>query len=277
MTAAPLPAHLMQLGSDPSLLGRELIAEITHAIVEHPRSQQVALGPSEIGHPCARRIGYKYLGHQEHVGEPNWKATVGTALHSWLEGVMDQTNLRLSGGLTGQERFLIESDVVAGTINGQPLGGHCDLYDRVTATVVDWKSVGPTQLKKYKSKGPGDQYRIQAHLYGRGWQNQGLPVERVAVMFLPRNGELRESYYWSETYDEQIALAALQRAEGIAITTAALGDASLPLLGTADAFCSLCPFFAARSTDLSAGCPGDPASHSRPAINPDAPAFGYVK
>src|SRR6202007_2411815 len=94
---------------------------------------------------------------------------------------------------------------------------------RVTGTVVDWKSVGPTQLTKYKAKGPGGQYRAQAHLYGRGWARRGQDVRHVAVMFLPRNGELREAYFWSEPYDEQVAIQALQRLEGIPLTARALG------------------------------------------------------
>lgn len=272
----PLPAPLTQHGSDPTLLGKELLAEISRSIDEHPRSQQVAIGPSEVGHPCARRIGYKLLNYPERSSEPNWKATVGTYAHAGLEQVMDNANVRLAEGMTGQERFLIEEDLVCGTIGDQLLTGHCDLYDRVTDTVVDWKTVGPAQLKKYKAHGPGDQYRVQAHIYGRGWALRGFPVQRVAVMFLPRNGELRESYWWTEDYDEQVAVSAIARVTGIKLTTDALGPAALPMLGTADAYCNRCPFFAARSTDLTAGCPGDPSSQTHPHVDPAAPAFGYV-
>jgi hypothetical protein len=84
-------------------------------------------------------------------------------------------------------------------------------------------------------------------------------------MFLPRNGELREAVWWSEPYDEQIALDALARADGIHTLTAALGHESLPLLGTADAFCRMCPYYLAGSTDLTQGCPGDPGSARPPA------------
>lgn len=263
MTLAPLPAHLTQHGSDPNLLKDELLGLIRKAIEYHPRSQQVALGPSEVGHPCARRLGYKMLCFDENPGEPNWKATVGTAVHSWLEEVM-------AGDNAGAEdpRWVVEQTVSCGELGGQDLTGHCDLYDRVTGTVVDWKTVGPTQLKKYKSKGPGAQYRAQAHLYGRGWARRGENVQRVAVMFLPRDGALADAYYWSEAYDEQIALDALNRANATHAITHALGNAALPLLATADAFCSMCPFHKRDSTDLVSGCPGDPAAqrYSPPAL-----------
>jgi hypothetical protein len=252
----PLPVELTQYGSDPDLLRGELLDIITRAIDDHPRSQQVELGPSEIGHTCARRIGYAMLGHPEKPGEPNWKATVGTAVHAWLEEQMLGDNRTRSDQPT---RWLTEMTVVVGELGGVPISGHCDLFDRVTGTVVDWKCVGPTQLKRYKSKGPGEQYRRQAHLYGRGWVQRGQAVEHVGVMFLPRDGALRDAYYWHEPYDEQVAIDTLQRAEGIVQATRALGPAALAILPTADAFCSMCPFYKARSTDLSQGCPGDPA------------------
>ena len=272
-----LPVHLSQRGLDPDLAGDHLLHLVREAITNHPRSQQVRIGPSEIGHPCARRIGYKMLGHPEREGEPNWKATVGTALHSWLEGVLDQANIDYEQRTkSGQERYYTEQRVTVGQILGTDIDGSCDVYDRVTATVVDWKSVGPTQLTKYKRFGPGDQYRSQAHLYGRGWQARGLPVDNVMVVFLPRNGELAETHIWHEPYSEQVALDALQRANGIALTTQALGPAALTQLPTADEYCHMCSYFLAGSTDLAKGCPGDPGSTASKPINNSGPAFGAV-
>jgi hypothetical protein len=171
--------------------------------------------------------------------------------------VLDNANMNFElRTRSGQERFYTEQRVTVGQILGRDIDGSCDVYDRCTATVVDWKSVGPSQLAKYRRLGPGNQYRVQAHLYGRGWRNRGLPVDYVMVVFLPRNGELAETYIWFEPYDEQVARDALERATGIALATQALGTGALTHLATADAWCHLCPYFVARSTDLTAGCPG---------------------
>lgn len=265
MSYDALPAHLNQRGQDPAHTAEHLMHLITDAISNHPRSLQRQIGPSEIGHPCPRRIGYKMLGKGERQGEPNWKATVGTALHSWLEHVLDAANVNYEARTaSGQERFYLEQRVTVGQILGRDIDGSCDVYDRATATVVDWKSVGPTQLAKYKRFGPGDQYRAQAHLYGRGWRARGLPVDTVMVVFLPRNGELAETYIWHEPYNEDVAVAALQRATGIALATQTLGTDALGHLATADAFCHRCPYFLAHSTDLKAGCPGDDGRVTRP-------------
>jgi hypothetical protein len=261
----PLPVHLSERGSPAADLGKLLRAVITDSINNHPRSLQERIGPSEVGHPCARRIGYKLLNQPERASEPNWKATVGTAAHDWLEDVFNRHNIEWEmGNEGGQERWYTEHRVTVGQILGQDIDGSCDLYDRVTATVIDWKTVGPSQLIKYKRMGPGDQYRAQAHLYGRGWVARGLPVDTVMIAFLPRNGELAETHIWHEQYDEQVALDALQRANGIALATQALEHKALAQLPTADAWCHLCPYFKAQSTNLHAGCPGDAERATRP-------------
>lgn len=254
-----LPPHLRLFGSSPDLVAKEYLHVISDGITNQPRSLQKAIGPSEIGAPCARRLGYKLLGLPERDQPPNWKATVGTGAHMWLETAFDADNLRIAQA-EGQERWLVETRVSVGEVNGVEITGSCDLYDRWTGTVIDHKTVGPTQLRKYRTSGPGDQYRVQAHLYGRGWIRKGLPVTTVAVAFLPRNGELAEAHIWHEPYNEQIAIDALQRLTGIDLACRALGPAALAALPTADQYCGLCPHFKAGSPDLASGCPGDPGA-----------------
>lgn len=253
---AGLP-DISQRGGDPRELAGELLWIIENAITTMPRSQQERLGPSEIGIPCARRIGYRLAGVEESNtgrGVP-WKPTIGTAVHDWLKEVFRRTN-RVLGEAEAGPRFLLEWKVIVGQILGDDIDGSCDLYDRVTCTVVDWKIVGAEQLRKYKKEGPGEQYRTQGHAYGRGWVARGLPVDHVAVMFLPRDRELKEAHYWTEPYDERIALRALSRVEGITKLVRAMGPAAMPLLPTAEAWCQFCPYFLPASTELAEACPG---------------------
>lgn len=277
MTVTAMPAHLMRRGQ-PDALGKELLAIITDAIVNQPRSLQTKIGPSEVGHPCARRIGYKLL-NAPHVnrgqGVP-WKPFVGTAVHAQLEdvfGTYDHT--RAIASPAGYEpRWLTEMKVDVGVLGGGPddvIEGSCDLYDRMTATVIDWKVVGPAPLKSYRASGPGQQYRSQAHLYGRGWGRRGLPVDTVMIVFLPRNDELHGTYVWHERYDEQVAIDALNRATGIKAVIDAFGNRSMHLLPTADAWCFRCPYYRSGSIDLSSGCPGDPG-----AARSHTPALGMA-
>ena len=257
-------------------LKNEILQTIINALKNSPRSLQKALGPSEISIPCTRLIGYKLLGIPERERVVNWKAAVGTGGHLLMEDIFDAYNLANEQYLNGQERFYIETRVNIGEINGEPITGKADVYDRVTATVVDWKFPGPSMLEGYRRKGPGQQYRGQAHGYGRGFVRAGLPVERVMIIFLPRHGELDDCYVWSEPYDEQVALNALQRVEGVDHATKALGVAALELLPTDNHYCSTCQYFKHKSTNLEEGCPGDSSSPVHTKTDPNEPAFGYV-
>lgn len=259
MTAGQQLPGWVQRGGNPDLLATELLETITTAILTHPRTQQVRIGPSEIGQKCSRRIAYKLLNHAEHERAPAWKPAIGTAIHTWLEAVFDHDNMLRAPNMGGQERWYVETTVDVGEVAGQHITGSCDLYDRATATVIDWKTCGPKTLSRYKTHGPGDQYRTQAHLYGRGWARRGLPVDTVMIVFLPRDGELRNTHIWYEPYNEQIAVNALQRLEGIALTVEALGAAALEHTPTTDDYCQFCPFFKSGSTNLAEGCPGDPS------------------
>ena len=258
----PLPPGFDRRGMTGDELGQELLGIIEAAIANQPRTLQKRIGPSEIGHPCARRLGYKLLGAPDL--NPNqgvaWKPFIGTAMHAELERVFDQFNLAYTLASGGQERFMVEAKVCAGEINGDTIEGHCDLYDRATATVIDWKLVGPEPLKGYRKNGPGDQYRIQAHAYGRGWARKGVPVDQVMVVFLPRNDELKKAHVWHEPYNEQRAVDGFNRCNGIAAMVTHQGQAALQLLPTANAYCYRCPFYRAGSIDLVQGCPGDPAA-----------------
>ena len=245
-------------------LHAELLAVVTDAIRNQPRSLQKRIGPSEIGDPCARKIGYKLTGMApiNGVDRVPWKPTIGTAVHALFEETFQAANPALPDYNTTGGRYWCEVRVDVGEILGQTITGSCDLYvgnpadPAVPGSVVDFKIVGDQQLRKYKANGPGDQYRAQAHLYGRGWRRRGANVTQVAVWFLPRNQELRQNYLWTEPFNEQIALDALNRVEGIAKLTGQLGAAAATLLPATENWCTFCSYFKPGSTDPAAGCPG---------------------
>lgn len=240
---------------------------IISAIKHHPRSLQTRIGPSEMGCPCDRKIAYRLMhtvgGHGS--GQINWKATVGTAVHAQLADWFDTDNQLgqaiLGGRVDGYntQRWMTEQRLVVGkTEHAGTITGSADLYDRVTCTVYDHKIVGPTQLKSYKANGPSEQYRVQAHLYGRGYARLGYQVSRVMIAFLPRDGALQDAYIWSEPWDEKIAEKSLDRLDQIAEKCDRLGRDAVNEMKTAPIFCISCPFYKDGSTCAADGCPGDP-------------------
>jgi hypothetical protein len=280
-----LPEVDEQRGGDPTLLFAEIKNIISQAVDNHPRSQQKRIGPSEIGDPCARRIAYKLTETPEARTLPTpWRPTVGTAVHAWLEEKFAEHNQAMHDAL-GVSRFLIEQRVNAGPCAGADLEGSTDLYDRVTATSIDWKVIGPTSHKKLRAdvnagRGPRPEYRIQLHTYGLGFTRRGLPVDQVMLIGLPAAGELDDAVMWTEPFDPLIAQVAMARVDRIHALTTTLGPAAwsvtngalavvgaghladpdgnpgAPAIGTDGHGCRFCPWLKAGSTDLAAGCPG---------------------
>ena len=236
---------------------------LQQAMKHHPRSLQAAPGPSELGTPCVRRLAYKIAGwDRPNDDRDQWLSTIGTAVHAWMAETFEAQNRKLAG-TPAHDRYLVEHRVHL------PCGisGSCDLYDRDTGTVIDWKVTSPDNIRKYRRSGPGQQYRVQAHLYGLGMLLAGEHPEHVADVFLPRGGLLSGLYVWTEPFDASVATEALRRYETTRSALITTDPEQYPqrwgLFPTAEAHCSWCPYHLPMSPDLSRGCPGHRASTPR--------------
>lgn len=237
-------------------LKQRLLEMILHADREDPRSKQQEIGPSEIGVPCDRRIAYRLARLPEiNLGGDPWPATVGTAIHAWLKDAVDLWDKVHRNWSTEQ------------TIQFPDFGGvgHGDLYRHDRGTVIDWKSASKDVMKKVASDGPPEKHRVQVHLYGYGYRRMGVKVERVALAFVPRAGWIKDMYVWSEPYNEQIALDAIQRLYRVADQAVRLNVLTEPhrwqqIEATPSDDCGTCPWFnSLRTNEQGAsdqGCPG---------------------
>lgn len=250
------------LDVDPDLVAAEVFTIVKDAIVNAPRSQQTTIGPSEMGHPCTRRIGYKLAGTVPLNTSQNsvaWKPAVGTMMHSALADIMAQHEIDTfpASGLT--PRWRVEERVTVGEIGGVKVTGQCDLFDAHGGVVIDWKTTSRDQMRrKFAAEGPGEQYRTQAHLYGLGWENAGHPVRHVMLIWLVRDGNFTtDRLVWSEPYDRQVALDALDRVATVRAALDARGpEIVLPMLPATEAYCNNCPFYRRGEDDLALACPG---------------------
>lgn len=234
---------------DPKIQFTDYKRIIREQIDAHPRSQQTQIGLSEIGHPCDLWMGYKMLGHETvNPSQGSWRPTVGTAVHTWLEACFSRY----------PHRFLTECVVDVG---GTP--GHCDLFDIDLLTVVDFKVVGATTLKKAARGDISEQYRKQMHAYGVGYLRLGHPVRRVAIMFLPSSGELDEGIFYAEDFDPHLVADAIGRLDDIRAIVEEDGAEALMKLDKAEHFCTRCDYFKPGESDPRVGCSGA----GRPAAN----------
>lgn len=194
---------------------------IIEDMVNHPRSLQKKIGPSEMGIDCSIRLIYKLGGKEEPPRDSYpWKPAVGTACHTWMEEIFSKASLP---GEPEAGRWLVENKVIVGQVLGENHSGSTDLFDTWGNAVMDHKFIGKNTMKEYRAHGPSNVYRRQAQLYGKGWEDKGYKVDLVFICFLPREGELTDAFIWSDLYDRQVALDALDRVNKLAHLVRSLG------------------------------------------------------
>lgn len=244
ITLAKPDGATQQQAFQADLTAAGIMGVIEDNILNHPRSKQVRIGPSEIGMDCTRRLIRKLNGQPEPERGIAWKPTVGTACHSQME--------EWFGHQPETASYLVEKRVTVGAIGETPITGSTDLFSITDKTVIDWKFVGPSMLKKYKASGPSNQYRVQAHLYGTGWVNAGYAVEQVMIVFLPRDGEITDSYFWWEPYDRAVAEEAMNKANQLHTLIKTIGvEATLAMFPLCNnRFCPWCPADRQASTPM---------------------------
>lgn len=235
-------------------LGQHLAHIITQAGIWTPRSKQVVIGPSEMGHDCTRRLAYKLLDWEKtnEQGASNWSAQVGSAIHAHLADIFRKI-----------EGYEVEQRV---TIRGN-LTGTVDLYDIANGVVIDWKTTSPAAMDRKRKDGGNLQYQTQIQLYGYGKAQTGATVNKVALVYLPTSGSIDEMHVEIYDYDESVALKALERMDNIHALLSTIDVENNPQMwamipSVANRLCNYCPYFQPFSKDLSKGCNGETEARS---------------
>lgn len=234
-------------------------AELRRVVVEHaaraPRSLQVHLGPSELGHACDRQVVGKMAGvpTTNHVADP-WPSVVGTAIHAWLADAFTAANARHGMRWVAEQRVTPHPN--------HP--GTADLYDAQWRAVVDHKCLSESSMAKIR-KEPPRHYVVQLLLYGQGYRNLGLPVERVVLAGWPRTGSTLDGLYvWERLYtpaddvllEEVFARTAVRAQLAEHLHAGRLALDQVPATPDNDS-CYFCPFYRPQSArDGGSGCPG---------------------
>lgn len=193
------------------------------------RSKQRNIGPSEIG-GCRRKVWHRIQGTTvTNPGTLTLAASLGTAIHSWIEATLD-----------GDPRYLLETKVERDGIRGT-----VDCFDTERGEVVDWKTIKLSGIPYF----PKRQQIWQVQIYG--WlMSQHRRVESVCLVGIPRDGSERDIVTHSEPYDEAVAGEALAWLEDVR------GRVDAPRPEMKRGFCrDYCQFFDPSEV---VGCPGLP-------------------
>jgi len=240
-------------------LRKKLIEVIKWADEHSARSQQVEIGPSEMGDPCDQKVARILAGMPRVNFRPDpWAAIVGTSIHAWLEKAINFYQDNVQDPVTN---LWTEMEVRLDDL----IPGHTDVYDPRTGDVIDYKTTGPDGIATMKAHGPLERYKVQGHLYGYAHKQAGREVRDVVLVFLPRAGRLKDMFIWREPYNEQVAKDALARVYALVEKAISLDIANQPdswaqFKMQPSQACWYCPFFVARPAEQlpdAKGCPGN--------------------
>lgn len=173
------------------------------------RSKQTQIGISEVGMDCRKCVARK-LAQVYRKPDGAWYPFIGTAVHDALEKGFAERY---------PDDYHLEDRLHVHSYKGLELGGSCDMaaliQDGKGVIVNDWKVVGKPGTSDARKGKVKDQYRVQAQLYGYGWEQKGFNVTHVALSFLPREEKLSEAVVVLMRYDRSVALTALAEVESM--------------------------------------------------------------
>jgi hypothetical protein len=214
-----------------------LTKSLTAYDANRDRSKQVEIGPSSLG-GCRRQVYYNLI--SQPVTNPETEslaAILGTFIHSGIsEAIVREDPFG--------DNFIIEEQVSHGGLKG-----HVDLFIKDSGMVVDWKTTKKKSLRYF----PSQQQRWQVQTYGWLLSQNGHEVKQVALVAIPRDGDMAEIRVHVETYDEAIALEAIAWLDEVkALAASKIAPAPEKWAG----FCSnYCKFYDATGE---VGCQGTP-------------------
>jgi hypothetical protein len=211
------------------------------ASLSHARSVQRELGPSDLGHPCDRKLVYALRGTPP-VNLPDpMKTTEGHGIHYY----MAEYFRTLPGG-----RYLVEFPV---TYRG--VRGSIDLFDRYKKRIIDWKSTQRSDLvRRYRREGLPQGYLTQISIYVEGLRAAGEDVQDCALVFIPRGAkDMADVSAFVVQPDSERANTALDRYENLSLV--ARGEAEAAAIhDDVGHLCPYCPWYRPGFPTTESGC-----------------------
>lgn len=167
---------------------QELITKsLTETDNDRDRSRQIEIGVSSLG-GCKRQAWHIIQQTPKTNQTESLAAILGTAIHAHISEAIKWAD-------PFGEDFLIEE-----MVENDKIRGHVDLYVKSAKMVVDWK----TKTMKGLDRFPSSQEKWQVNVYANLLQEKGFPVERVALVGIPRDGTMADIKVWQSDYDPKI-------------------------------------------------------------------------
>jgi hypothetical protein len=175
---------------------KEMLAKaVTAYDGQRDRSKQVKIGPSAIG-GCRRRVYHNIMRTPttNDTSMNSLPAIMGTYIHA---GIAEAITREDPFG----DNFLIEQQ-----FETEKITGNIDLFIKDIGLVIDWKTTKVKSMRYSPSK--SNIYQVQ--VYGWILEQNGHKVNEVALVYIPRDGDIADIKVHREAYSEEIALEGLK-------------------------------------------------------------------
>jgi hypothetical protein len=174
---------------------KEMLAKaVTAYDGQRDRSKQVKIGPSAIG-GCRRRVYHNIMRTPttNDTSMNSLPAIMGTYIHA---GIAEAITREDPFG----DNFLIEQQ-----FETEKITGNIDLFIKDIGLVIDWKTTKVKSMRYSPSK--SNIYQVQ--VYGWILEQNGHKVNEVALVYIPRDGDIADIRVHREPYSEELALEGL--------------------------------------------------------------------
>ena len=168
---------------------KTLTTALKEADEQRDRSVQVELGASSVGGCKAQAWHILNQTPKTNHDTESLAAIIGTATHTAIFEALKAHDV------FGDD-YLLEEE-----FSDDYFKGHCDFYSRKDETVYDWKT---TTLDKLAKGGlPTAQQKMQVNIYA-SLIAQKYPVKRVGLVFIPRDGKMKDIVAWEDDYNPKL-------------------------------------------------------------------------
>ena len=178
---------------------QDLISNLRAYDESRERSLQVELGASSLG-GCRRQAWHIIKGTPRTNHNTDFLAALfGTAMHAIIADSFTRADIF-------GDRYLVEKE-----FRSPEILCHADLVTQGEKHLTDWK----TNTLKAMAKFPTTQQKWQANVNAYCAKNEGIEIETVSLVAIPRDGSIWDIEKWEEPFNQNYVDEALAWKEDV--------------------------------------------------------------
>lgn len=190
--------------------------------IRSDRDKQHKVGASNISDPCTRHLAHALMGTPESEQKYWMGGKIGTAIHSFIENAIEASDNEIFSDALIEQKITLGEIKDYGVVSSKP-----DLVLPSQRQLLDWKTTSRAKIKKIQNFVDGikqdsaseytlQKYFGQAQLYAWGLNQAGIPIDRVTLVFINRDGTSdNDIWTYGIDYNEEFAVSLWNRVSNL--------------------------------------------------------------